>query len=82
MSVLRVTLTSAEEEHAPPVEEIDVAVVGDRVIITVYSGSAENVPDDREVTCQVPPLLLGDLLAALGASGAGPHIVGAMKEPS
>lgn len=36
MSVQRVTITAADEKHAPPEHEIDFAMVGDDVFITVY----------------------------------------------
>ena len=67
MSVLRVTITEAEEKYAPAGQEIDISVIGDQVFISVYKGSAEDLKKGREKKYDVPALSVHDLLSALGA---------------
>lgn len=74
MSVTRVTLTASGEQYAPPYHEIEIAVIGNEVFITVYDGSADDLKDGRTKAYEVPQLALSDLLAALNAfsdAGAG-----------
>lgn len=83
MSVQRVTITSAEEQHEPPDQEIDVSVIGDRVFVTVYDGSDNNAPSNRKKAYEVPVLRLHDLIAALAAHGVavqGFHIASESRE--
>lgn len=47
--------------------EIDVAVVGERVFLTVYSGSLNGLVNGRTKVYEVPTLRVRDLLSALHA---------------
>lgn len=67
MSVLRVTITEAEEQFAPPGKEIEIALVGDKMIITVYNGSLEDLRKERTKEYEVPVLNVQDVLHAIQA---------------
>ena len=67
MSVQRVTLTSSEEKYAPSEHEIDISVIGNDVVITVYEGSLEDLNKGRKVAFEVPTLDYRDLLRSLNA---------------
>ena len=67
--IQRVTLTSSEEKYAPPSQEIELAVIGNDVFITVYDGSADDLKDGRTRAYEVPQIALPDLIAALTAFG-------------
>ena len=69
MSVQRVTLTSSDEKYAPPSQEIELAVIGNDVLITVYDGSSDDLSKGRTKTYDVPAVALPDLIAALTAFG-------------
>ena len=83
MSVHKVVITSADEEYAPPEQEIEVTVIGDHVYLTVYEGSDDNKPSTKKLAYEVPPLTLHDLIAALSAFGSevlGLHVLPATQE--
>ncbi len=67
MSVQRVTLTASDEKYAPPKHEIEFAVVGNDLFITVYEGSSDDLAKGRSLASEVPPLALPDVHAALVA---------------
>lgn len=69
MSVLRVTIQPSDDNYAPPTQEIELAVIGNDVFITVYEGSLDDLSKGRTEKQEVPPIALKDLNAALAAFG-------------
>ena len=69
MSVQRVVITTADEKFEPPSQEIEITVIDGKVFITVYDGSQDNVPSDRQKRYEVPEIDLHDLVRALTAFG-------------
>jgi hypothetical protein len=67
MSVERVTITGAEEQYAPPQQEIDIAVVDGLLFIDVYDGSLADLAEGRTKKFTVPTLKLADVLHAISA---------------
>jgi hypothetical protein len=64
MSVERVTLSPSDDNYAPSAHEIEVAVIGNDVLISVYDGSLDDLIDGRKKVYDVPPLALKELVAA------------------
>lgn len=69
MSIQRVTLTGSDEKYAPPTQEIELAVSGNDVLITIYDGSSDDLAKGRTRAYEVPAIALSDLIAALTAFG-------------
>jgi hypothetical protein len=67
VSVQRVTITAADEKYEPPGQEIEVAVIGNDVLLTVYDGSSDDLAKGRTKVYDVPPIALHDLIRALNA---------------
>ncbi len=67
MSIQQVTITASDEKYAPPAHEIEFAVIGNDLFITVYEGSSDDLAKGRSKAYEVPPLALCDVHAALVA---------------
>jgi hypothetical protein len=65
--IQRVSIVPSTEEHSPPEEVVELAVIGPDVFLTVCKWEEDGKGVRTEDAIQVPPLRLTDLCAALGA---------------